>query len=231
MHEGHRERLISKLIEGNTLLSDHEILEILLFYSIPRKNTNELAHKILDVFGSLKSCLSADYHSLISIEGVGHKTASFLVTIGEIFTRIEQDKNKLPIIFSYDGCKKMLVESFKNFSEEKFVAFFLNKSGEIVLRRIFCSHSENMVQLNVSELLKGVLIKKPHSVVVCHNHLSNSEKPSLADDRATKTLYLALRVQNIILYDHIIVSGDKTYSYRASDRLSKIIQSVDANLF
>ncbi len=231
MHEGHRERLISKLLEGNTILSDHEILEILLFYSIPRKNTNEQAHLILDNFGSLKACFSADHSALMAIEGIGHKTASFIVTLGEIFRRMEEDKHQLPIIFSYDGCKKILIDSFKHLSEEKFVALFLNKSGEIILRKIFSSHSDNMVNIDISDLLKGVLIKKPKSVVICHNHLSGINQPSFCDDNATAKIHLALKLNNITLSDHIIVAGNKTFSYRASDRLTTIINNIKEFLY
>ena len=71
MHEGHRERLISKLIANTDSLSSHEVLEILLFYSIPRKNTNGLAHKLLDTFGDLSGVFSANYDALIAVEGIG----------------------------------------------------------------------------------------------------------------------------------------------------------------
>ena len=94
MHEGHRQRLISKLIEGKTLLSDHEILEILLFYAIPRKNVNELAHKLITAFGSLQGCLDADYDSLLTVDGVGPKTATLIVTFGEILKRVNSSEDK-----------------------------------------------------------------------------------------------------------------------------------------
>ena len=231
MHEGHRERLISKLIEGSTILSDHEILEILLFYAIPRKNTNEQAHLLLDNFGSLKGCFNADYSALVAIQGIGHKTASFIVTLGEIFRRMEEDKHQLPTIFSYDACKQILIDSFKHLNEEKFVALFLNKSGEIILRKIFSSHSDSMVNIDIAELLKGTFVKKPNSVVICHNHLSGNSKPSYSDDKATEKIYLTLKLNNIALNDHIIVAGDKTFSYRASDRLEKIIKNVNGILY
>ncbi|MBR3864958.1 MAG: RadC family protein [Clostridia bacterium] len=231
MHEGHRERLTTKLLEGSTLLSDHEILEILLFYSIPRKNTNELAHRLLDNFGSLKNCFYADPYALQAIEGVGHKTASFIVTLGEIFRRVEDDKHPFPTIFSYDSCKQNLIDSFKHFNEEKFVAFFLNKSGEIILRKIFSSHSNNMVNIDMSELITGVLAKRPNSVVICHNHLSGNAHPSLSDDKATEKIYTALRLNNIALDDHIIVAGDKTYSYKASDKLKSIVEKITILLY
>ena len=140
---------------------------------------------------------------------------------------MEENKHQLPIIFSYDGCKQILIDSFKHFSEENFVALFLNKSGEIILRKIFYSHSDNMVNIDMTEFIKGVLAKKPKSVVICHNHLSGNISPSYSDDKATEKIYTALALNNIALSDHIIVAGNKTYSYRASDRLEAIIKKVD----
>ena len=230
MHEGHRERLISKLIGGNTLLSDHEILEILLFYTIPRKNVNDLAHRLINSFGSLQGCFSADYHSLLSIEGVGHKTATFIVTLGEIQARIEKNNNELPTIFSFDSCKQMLINSFRGATEEKFAALFLDKQGKIIFRKIYSSHSNSEVNVDLSELVKGTLVRKPHSVVICHNHLSNNINPSDADDKATEKIYMILKINGIALVDHIIVSGDKAFSYHVYDKLDAIKKKVDLSL-
>jgi DNA repair protein RadC len=230
MHEGHRERLISKLIEGNTLLSDHEVLEILLFYSIPRKNVNELAHKLITTFGSLSNCLNADYNSLMSVDGVGHKTATFLVTLSEIQSRIRMQNNNLPSIFSFDSCKQLLINSFRGLKEEKFGALFLDKQGKIIYRKLFSSHSDFSVTVDVAELLKGVLSRKPHSVILCHNHISGNPTPSEIDDKSTQKIYTILKLNDIALYDHIIVSDDKAYSYRVYDRLDDIKKKVDQNI-
>lgn len=230
MHEGHRERLISKLIEGNTLLSDHEVLEILLFYSIPRKNVNELAHKLITTFGSLSNCLNVDYNSLMSVDGVGHKTATFLVTLSEIQSRIRMQNNNLPSIFSFDSCKQLLINSFRGLKEEKFGALFLDKQGKIIYRKLFSSHSDFSVTVDVAELLKGVLSRKPHSVILCHNHISGNPTPSEIDDKSTQKIYTILKLNDIALYDHIIVSDDKAYSYRVYDRLDDIKKKVDQNI-
>lgn len=226
MHEGHRERLIGKLLNNSSALSSHEVLEVLLFYAIPRKNTNELAHKLLDVFGTLEGVLTAEYDSLIVIDGVGHKTATFITTLNEIRNRIDEEKNVMPTIFSYDGCKQMLINSFRGTTEEKFVAFFLDKRGAILVRKIFSSHSDSMVDFDLGELLKGALVKNAHSAVICHNHLSGNPKPSFSDDRATEKIFLALRLHNVILSDHIIIAGDHAFSYRISDRLSAITKNL-----
>jgi DNA repair protein RadC len=230
MHEGHRERLISKLIEGNTLLSDHEVLEILLFYSIPRKNVNELAHKLINTFGSLENCLTADYNTLLSIDGVGHKTAAFLVTIGEIQSRINNSNKKLPEIFSFDSCKQLLINSFRGLQEEKFGALFLDKQGKIIFRKFFSSHSDREVSVDVAELLKGTLTRKPHGVILCHNHTSGNPTPSDIDDKSTRKIYTVLKLNDIALLDHIIIANDKAYSYRVYDRLDPIMKKVDQNI-
>ena len=230
MHEGHRERLISKLIEGNTLLSDHEVLEILLFYAIPRKNVNEIAHNLMSAFGSLLGCLTADYNSLISVDGIGHKTATFLVTLGEIQTRITDQKVHIPEILSFDQCKQLLINSFRGLTEEKFGALFLDKQGKIIFRKFFSSHSDHSVCVDVSELLKGVLSRKPHGVILCHNHVSGNPTPSDIDDKSTQKIYAILKLNDIALLDHIIVSGDKAYSYRVYDRLDTIKKKVDQNI-
>ncbi len=231
MHEGHRQRLIDKLINGKNILSDHEILEILLFFAIPRKNVNELSHKLLNEFGSLNGCLDANFRALCSIDGVGTKTAALLITVFEIHRRCNEQKDKLPIIFSFDGCKQMLVDSFRGSTEEKFVAFFLDKKGRILLRKIFCSHSHNSVTFDTQEFLKGVTARNPHSVVVCHNHLSGNCEPSYYDDKATEQLYFSLKLVNITLSDHIIVADENTFSYRTTDRLASIIKKVDQIMF
>lgn len=231
MHEGHRERLIAKLISNENILSPHEVLEILLFYAIPRKNVNELAHKLLDTFGTIEGCLTADYDSLIAIDGIGHKTATFFTTLNKLISIIAEEKNKMPAIFSFDGCKQMLINSFRGATEEKFVAFFLDKRGTILVRKIFSSHSANMVNFDLTDLLKGSLSKKPHSAVICHNHLSGNAKPSYCDDIATEKIMLTLKLSNVILYDHIIIAGENTFSYRSANRLDAIESKVNKIIY
>lgn len=227
MHEGHRSRMIDKVVENVDLLSDHEILEVLLFYAIPRKNVNEIAHKLLDSFGSLKNVLAADAYSLMCVDGVGKSTAAFFVSLSKCFSRVQNEKDKLPEIYSFESCKRQLISAFKNASEEKFLALFLDRNGKIILRKIFSSHSGFMVDINLDELIKGTLVKKPHSIVVCHNHLSGNVTPSFSDDRATEKICISLRLNNIILYDHIIVSDEKFYSYRADGKLESIIKNAE----
>ena len=81
MHDGHRARLKNKRIAaGPDILTDHELLEMLLFFSIPQKNTNELAHQLINTFGSIEKVLSADYYALQTVPGIGPASAMLLIT-------------------------------------------------------------------------------------------------------------------------------------------------------
>lgn len=221
MHEGHRQRMIEKLV-SDSKLSDHEILEILLFYAIPRKNVNEVAHRLIDTFGSLSKIFEAEEMALTWVDGIGKNTAAFIMTVGKCIKIIEREKDKAPQIFTYESCKKSLITSFKPLAEEKFIIFYLDKKGHVLLRKMMSNHSPVTVDIDVPELMAGVVFSKATDIVVCHNHLAGGCKPSYADDNATARLCNALRAYNVRLADHIIVCKDETFSYRSSGKLESI---------
>lgn len=229
LHKGHRERQIEKLLSGGKL-SNHEILEILLFYAIPRKDVNELAHVLLNSFGSLKRVFEADPEMLESVDGVGERTAAYLAAIGKCLDLCMTEKQPEPVRFSYNDFKPALIAAFKPFSEEKFVAFYLDAKGRILLRKIFSNHSPAFVEIKTGELLKGVFSVSASSIVVCHNHLSGDPTPSYSDDRATASVLNALLSTGVKLADHIVVAGENTFSYRASGRLDEINARIEESL-
>lgn len=228
MHEGHRKRMLDKLLDGKSLLSEHELLEILLFYCIPRKNVNETAHLLLDHFGSLQGVMNASQETLMTVPGIGQSTAAFFTVLKEIQSRIEQNDALLPEIVSYDNCKQYLISCFKGLSEEKFIALYLNSSGKIIFRTILCSHSESMVEIDLYKLTSVAVLQKAKRVIVAHNHLSGSCKPSDYDNRATEKIFLSLRSASVTLADHIIVSGDNSFSYKASGSLRALENKYNA---
>ena len=142
MHEGHRERLKEKLITSPNSLQPHEVLEILLFYAIPRKNTNEIAHQLLNMFdGSLKKVFSADMEILKSIKGVGENTAHFLKTMSKILDLISVDEpivEKKKITCPMDTLQ-IVKPLFENATKELFVLLYFSQSKSILtkVRRTF----------------------------------------------------------------------------------------------
>ncbi len=222
MHEGHRRRMINKLMNKKQARSDHEILEILLFYCIPRINVNELAHKLLDSFGSLSNIIKSDPKAICTIDGIGEKTAEYLVVLGELFVRATlNEKNKISL-FNFETCKPVLKASFNNMSEEVFLAIYLDKSGSMIFKKIFCSHNIANVDIDLDKLIEGVDSVKPESVIVAHNHISGNVLPSLKDDDATRQIAFCLEKLNVKLVDHIIVCKNNFFSYHSSGRLEKL---------
>lgn len=229
MHEGHRERLKEKLITSPNSLQPHEVLEILLFYAIPRKNTNEIAHQLLDMFdGSLKKVFSADMEILKSIKGVGENTAYFLKTMSKILDLISVDEpivEKKKITCPMDTLQ-IVKPLFESATKELFVLLYLNQDNEVFSKTILSSNSRDYVNLDLQEINRLMLINKPKSVVVAHNHLSGSLSPSKEDNDLTRRFAILLNIAGVTLYDHFIFAENKFFSYKVEGVLDKINEEV-----
>ena len=223
MHEGHRGRMFERLVQSDAALQDHEVLEILLFYAIPRRNTNDIAHRLISVFGSLAAVFEADHDQLVSVEGVGDRTAKFLIAIGKVCKRVDFRKNaSLPSAYTFESFSKYLSEHFCGATQEFFELYSVKKSGEVEFCQSFTSDERNKVVLPASDINRAILTFKSHGLIIVHNHLVNSCKPSLQDDETTKTVQLICNINNVKLLDHFIVSPMEIYSYYTSGRLEDI---------
>lgn len=226
-HDGHRQRMKEKMLNHSEALVAHEVIETLLFYSIPRKNVNELAHKLLDRFGgSIRNMLDADASVLQSVDGIGENTACFLKTINRIVQFIDNEKHTNKRINSVFDAKERLVECFANANMEKFVIFFLGADDMIIGKTEFCSNSTNMVEIDLNEVGKLLLLHNPSSVLVAHNHLSGNPHPSIQDNVTTKRILTFLKLNDVAFYDHLIYSENKIYSYKRDGELDKMIDEI-----
>ena len=115
-----------KFLKNPNALNKHELLELLLFYAIPRKNVNPLAHVLLDKFGSISAILNATSSELQSIEGMGESTTAFLTTLGKLLEIVSEEEIKDDLkLFNLENVKKYLIKFFANYDKEVFYAFFL----------------------------------------------------------------------------------------------------------
>ena len=229
-HEHHRDRLREKVFIEPNSLNDYEILERILFNAIPRKNTNDVAHRLIDAFGSLSATLLAPPEDLVKIEGVGKSTASYIAMLGIILERNLDKKSDFPKVFSLADITTPLVNAFKRLTEEVFIVFFLDKNNEIVSRRYFYSKSKFKVDIDLKEFTKYLNLVKPEYVVITHNHPSGSCVPSDDDDNATEKICMICALHSVGLLDHIIVSGEDYYSYYYEHRLDYIRNNVELKL-
>ena len=229
LHENHRQRLKDRFLKNPNSLNKHEILELLLFYAIPRKNVNPLAHKLLDKFGSVSAVLSADASQLSSVDGVGDNTATYISLLGKIMDiTSEEELEKDFKLYNLESVKKYLFKFFAGYDKEVFFAFFLSKTNKVIAKVSYTSDKVNEINFLLSEFSRSFASINPHAVVVAHNHPSGNPSPSDKDDSSTEKMYLMFSLSGIKLYDHVIVANNKLYSYNSDGRLEKIAKSVNS---
>ncbi len=232
LHANHRCRMIEKFSNNPNAFSEHELLEILLFPLIPRKNTNDIAHMLIKTFGSIKNVLSASPKELCSVKGVGVKTASYIALYGKIFESISI-KTKQPALtmgFSYESNLNEILENFIGLKVELFVLYLLDKNYKVITKIKYTNNSEKDVNGNVSEIVKAMAINNPAYAIMCHNHPFGNATPSTNDNLSTVKMNMLCSLHGVTLLDHVIVGKNFTsYSYHASGKMFDIKDSYEIN--
>lgn len=215
IHNGHRSRMRNKILNDELEnFPPHEILETLLFYCIPRRNTNPLAHKLLDHFSSLKNILDADYPELKRCGIISEQTAFYLYFIGKLIKYYNITFENKKIVFkNLNDYKDYLNNYFKKLDNEIMVLLFLDCSNKLI--------GSKKIEGNKSEVLvtpKKIVELAIHSdckkLIIAHNHPNNNCKPSVADRNLTLAVHNALNLIDVELLDHLIYGKDNFYSFR-----------------
>ncbi len=223
IHAGHRERMLSKVFNNIDGLEEHELLEILLFYALPRVNTNPLAHKLLKVFGSLENVFNANPETLCSVDGVGERTASYLSVLGKIYNITYAKKEVDDLVWSsLDKIENNLRAYFKDCSEEHLLVVFLNNKKRKITQLPYSSKSVDSVNVDLADLANKLSVHKPESILIAHNHPSGRVVPSASDDITTQKIMLLCEIHGVRLLDHIIVGKTELYSYWQNGQLDRL---------
>lgn len=209
IHSGHRQRVKERFMKkGLEAFNDYEILELLLFYAIPRSNTNEIAHRLIDHFGSLVQVLEAPVRELEKIEGIGAGAAMYL-------SLLRQTHRHLNISQVADKTLLQSIDDYANYLK----SFFFGQCNEMVY--LLCMDAKNTV-INCYEICEGgvhsanisfrriidiAIQSNAVTVVLAHNHPGGLALPSPEDIMTTKRLAKALYMADIVLADHIVVAG------------------------
>lgn len=222
MHEGHRKRMYEK-IKNDDSLSEHEILEIILYNAYPRVNTNPVAHELISAFGSLAGVLSADVEQLTAVDGVGENVALYIKLLGECNKRISAKSAGIAVLKNHDAFKKFTVSRMRGQTAEVMEIYCLDKNGRVGRICKFTDGEINKVSVGSDKIMRVLLAEKPYGIVVAHNHLSGDFNPSVNDDRFTAELQLLCSINNVRLLDHLIYASDRgVYSYFLSGELDRI---------
>lgn len=211
-HGGHRERMRDKYLKyGLDMFEPHEVLEIMLFYAIPRVDTNALAHRLIDKFGSLSAVLDADVNLLMDA-GLTKNAAVFLNMIPN-FSRVYQEskRNKRKIL-TKDMLGEYFQDKFIGRNDEYIIALFLDAKGRELSCSVVSTGSFSSATVPYDKIINMALSCKATSVALAHNHPSGSVLPSEKDIDITYIISEKLNALDLKLLDHIIIAGDEYLS-------------------
>ena len=211
IHQGHRERLRQRFLEhGLDPLPDVNALELLLFYAIPRQDTNPIAHRLLDAFGSLDGVFDASLEDLQRQGGLTQNAAALLKLTMEIARRAQISRAQSErILDTTRKCGEYLLPFFFGATEETVYVLALDAKCKVLgCSRLFTGNI-NSVGLSTRSVVEYALRIKASSVVLAHNHPSGIALPSKEDIHTTKVVADALDMVDVLLADHIVVAdGD-----------------------
>lgn len=212
-HDGHRKRMRDRLLSGGPL-ADHELLEIALFYSIPRANTNGIAHELLERFGSLGGVFSASVTELMHCSGIGERSAQLLLLMGELHRRTSVKNNKSKDTLANSADAVSYVSSlFHSMRNERLYVISLDSRYRVLGADVVSEGTIDEAAVYPRRVLWAALSRNASSVVIAHNHPGGSPEPSLADIDMTMSLSSLFSSVGISLSDHIIVSDEGYYCF------------------
>lgn len=223
VHDGHRDRVRQDFMEKGELsgFSDLRALELLLFYSLKRGDTNPLAHRLLDKFDTLHGVFNASVHELMSVDGVGDSTAVLLRLVPQIARRSEISKTQeIRTILSSSDAGKYCMPHFSYEKDEVVLMLCLDAKRRVIKCAEIGRGMANAVETNLRLITETALRCNACAVVIAHNHPDGIALPSPEDNAATKQLIAALEPLGIEFVDHIIVAGEDFVSYADSGMLT-----------
>ncbi|OIP31782.1 hypothetical protein AUK22_00690 [bacterium CG2_30_54_10] len=221
----HRKRMKERFDQaGLGAFSDHEILEFLLFYSIPRVDTKPMAKALLDEFRDLPGVFSATREGLLSISGLGPEAARFIFLFRDLSGKILQKKalGSTPAISTASDLIAYLGATMSNLPIEQFRVVFVNNVNRIIKDESVSTGTEDQTAVYPRQVMKRALAVHATGILVAHNHPTGSLRPSPADLEITRALAAAAGALEIRLLDHLILGreGQGYFSFRENGLIS-----------
>ena len=211
-HSGHRSRMFAKLERfGPEIFEDHELLEMLLYFCIPRVDTNLIAHRLIDSFGSLSNVLSASSTELMSVEGIGPHSAKLIRTVSGVFSRYNRtEKSKQEIFDTVEKIGMYFCDLFFGEEQEKMYAMYLDMHGRQIATVNIAVGDISKLDVIPSLVINNATRYKSANVVIAHNHPRGNCSASAEDINSTLKLRYALSCAGINLLEHFAI-GENGY--------------------
>lgn len=220
VHDGHRKRLTARFLsQGLEGFAPHEVLELLLFYSIPRQDTNELAHRLIERFGSLSAVFEAPYARLLEVKGVGENTAALLKLIPGMARVYYTDRQAGAYIRSNQDAQELLLPRFVGRREEVVYVLLLDAKGKCLSVELVHQGSLNGAEVSLRKIAGLAISMNAAGVILAHNHPNGVSAPSREDVLTTRHMQEALNAMEIQLVDHLVFADRAFTSLRQSGLL------------
>lgn len=221
MHSGHRERLKKRFFAGGLDgFAPHEVLELLLTFSIPQKDVNPIAHELIHTFGSLTGVLEASAEELMHVSGIGANSAALLTLMPQLFGYYQRDgMREKPMLRNFMQAGKYCKSLFYGKKVEQFYLICLNSQGQLIAPVLLHEGTIDETVVYPRSVVEAALRHNAHAVLLSHNHPGGSLVPSRADYEATRLITNALSAVEICVVDHIIVGGSDITSMAQSNML------------
>lgn len=211
IHDGHREKMRQRFLAGGLeSFADHEALELLLYYAIPRRDTNPIAHALMERYGSLPAVLSAPVEDLEKVEGIGRSAAVLLKLVPQLYRKARlADAAQENVLNSSEKAGAYLLERFAGEQNEVVYQLCLDRKGKLIACKRIGEGGVTNAELNIRKVMENAILTSASAVILSHNHPSGIALPSQDDYATTRRVMDALRTIGVALTDHIIVAdGD-----------------------
>ena len=201
IHDGHREKMRQRFMTGGLdAFADHEILELLLYYAIPRRDTNPIAHALMERYGSLPAVLAAPMEDLKRTEGIGESAAVLLHLVPQVCRRARLAQvGEDQVLNSSERAGAYLLECFDGESREVIYQLCLDRKGKLLACKRLGEGSVASADLDVRRLVENAILTGASAVILAHNHPSGVALPSDGDYTATMRVRAALNAIGIEL--------------------------------
>lgn len=216
-HSGHRQRLRESFLKGGLQsFPPHNVLELLLFYAVPRQDTNELAHTLINQFGTVSGVLNAPYEELVKVKGLGENGAVLLKLIPELMSIYTVDLHSKKTMDNAKTVCDYFYGCYIGVNSEQLRVCCLDDKLGIISCNVIADGGVNTLSLNVRKIVEEVYRNNASLILIAHNHPNGKAVPSDEDIKSTRQLYNILSGVGITLLDHIIVGRQEALSMKNS---------------
>lgn len=222
LHENHRSRVRKRFIEnGLDGFADHEVLELMLYYCYPRRDTNEIAHRLINEYGTLYNLLEADTQDIINRCGVTQNVAvliSMIPKVANLYIRKKWNRD-MAVIEDVKTAGRYAVSLFVGRTNEALYIFCLDTGRRLNHISLIAEGTLDETPVYPREIVAEALKHQATAIILTHNHPGGTTKPSRKDIEATRKVKEGLGFLAIKVVDHIVVSGDKFYSFASNNQI------------